>query len=100
MKLRYACLHVVGRSTPGQRAGREAVHVPRNEERRPAANGAARKQAGRPGESVTDWAVVYADAERWVSWSARRRWPAFPCNDALWAASVTDWELNGRRAAA
>jgi hypothetical protein len=48
---------------------------------------------------VSTWADVHEDAQRWVRWTARRRWPGFACNDAIWAASVTDWELHGRRAA-
>jgi hypothetical protein len=49
---------------------------------------------------VPTWAEVYEDAERWVEWTARRRWPAFAVNDQIWAGSVTSWELHGRRAAA
>lgn len=46
--------------------------------------------------SVTEWSAAYADARRWVAWTARRRWPAFPCNDDIWAASVADWHRGGR----
>jgi hypothetical protein len=48
---------------------------------------------------VPAWAEAYGDAERWVRWTARRRWPTFPANDAIWACSVADWETSGRRAA-
>ena len=48
---------------------------------------------------VTDWSDIFADAERWVCWTARRRWPAFAVNDQIWACSVADWETSGRRAA-
>jgi hypothetical protein len=49
--------------------------------------------------SIATWADTYAEAQRWVRWNARRRWPAFPCNNDVWAASVTDWETSGRRVA-
>lgn len=48
---------------------------------------------------VPAWTEVYEDAERWVSWNARRRWPAYLVNDQIWAMSVADWETYGRRAA-
>jgi hypothetical protein len=50
--------------------------------------------------SVAEWADVFEDAERWVHWSARRRWPEFTVNDEIWACSVTAWELHGQRSAA
>lgn len=78
--------------------------MPHNEERRPPAwesGKAANKQAGRPDAMVApEWAEVYADAERWVCWTARRRWPVFAVNDQIWACSVADWETSGRRTAA
>lgn len=46
--------------------------------------------------SVTDWAETYRAARCWVRWTARRRWPDFPCNDEIWAASVADWARGGR----
>lgn len=67
---------------------------------RPAANGAGAKQAGPADARVPSWGDVYEDAERWVTWTARRRWPDFAANDTIWAASVADWELHGKRVAA
>lgn len=59
------------------------------------------KQAGRPAAMVTtEWAEVYEDAERWVCWTARRRWPLFAVNDQIWACSVADWETSGGRRSA
>ncbi|WP_433361948.1 hypothetical protein ACQPZX_29435 [Actinoplanes sp. CA-142083] len=58
------------------------------------------KQAGPADASVLTWAEVYDDAERWISWTARRRWPDFAVNDQVWACSITAWELHGRRSAA
>lgn len=59
-----------------------------------------RPDTNSPIDTVATWADVYDSAERWVCWTARRRWPTFPANDTIWAASVTDWELHGRRWAA
>ncbi|MFY1688819.1 hypothetical protein [Plantactinospora sp. WMMB782] len=42
------------------------------------------------------WVETYADARRWVRWTARRRWPRHPVNDAVWAASVADWHHGGQ----
>jgi hypothetical protein len=49
---------------------------------------------------VAEWAELYEDAERWVTWNARHRWPAWAVNDQIWASSVTSWELYGRQVAA
>jgi hypothetical protein len=70
-----------------------------NENARPAANGTGAKQAGDLDASVAQWAEVYECADRWVRWTARRRWPTHLVNDQVWAMSVTSWELHGRRAA-
>lgn len=60
-------------------------------------SGAASQQVGETEASVTDpWADTYRDARRWVAWNARRRWPDFPCNDDIWAASATSWWHGGR----
>lgn len=67
---------------------------------RPEANGTGAKQTGLAEPMVPTWTKTYEDAERWVCWTARRRWPTFAVNDHIWAASVTDWELHGRGAAA
>lgn len=70
----------------------------RHEKSRPAGNGAALTTAGEavPAKVTDPWAETYADAERWVSWTARRRWPTFAVNDQVWAMSVTDWYHGGR----
>lgn len=77
--------------------------MPLNEEsRRPPtweSGEAATQQADDLRPMVADWAEVYEDAERWVRWSARRRWPNFGANTQVWACSVASWELHGRRAA-
>lgn len=69
-----------------------------HEKSRPAGNGAAFTTAGEAvSTSVTDpWADTYHDAQRWVAWTARRRWPDFPTNDDVWAASAASWWLGGR----
>lgn len=73
---------------------------PEDEESRLAGNEAATKRVDQDrGHSVTDWTVVYDCAEHWIRWTARRRWPDFPSNDAIWASSVADWATSGRRAA-
>lgn len=71
--------------------------MPHNGNARPAGNGTGGEQVGETTTSVIDpWAETYRDARRWVAWTARRRWPGFPCNDDLWAASAADWWHNGR----
>jgi len=75
-----------------------------HKESRPAANGAARAtQAG--GRSTlltvapgTDWSTAYAASLAWVRTVGRARWPRHAVNNELWAASVADWLLGGRRA--
>jgi len=57
-----------------------------------------RPDTNSPAAIVPTWADTFADAERWVSWAARRRWPTFGVNDQIWASSVTSWELYGRAA--
>jgi hypothetical protein len=58
-----------------------------------------RPDTNSPAATVATWADVYDSAERWVEWTARRRWPVFAVNDQIWACSVADWETSGRRAA-
>lgn len=48
---------------------------------------------------VPTWAEVFEDAERWVTWNGRRRWPNVALNDQVWAVSIADWATYGRRAA-
>lgn len=72
---------------------------PENERSRLAGNEAATKQVDQDRtDRVADWAETFEDAERWVEWTARRRWPDFVANDQIWAGSVTSWELYGRAA--
>lgn len=46
---------------------------------------------GATGTTVAEWADTYTSARQWVEWNARRRWPDHPCNDDVWAMSVTSW---------
>lgn len=64
---------------------------------RPAKSGPQETTGGDVTASVTDpWAETYRDAERWVSWTGRRRWPDLGTNDQIWAMSVTSWWHGGR----
>jgi hypothetical protein len=48
-------------------------------------------------ETVDAWSDTYTSARDWVELNARRRWPDFPCNDEIWAMSVTAWWLGDGR---
>jgi hypothetical protein len=75
------------------------VHVPPEEERGDDRH--SRPDANTNTDALTmlaAWPEVYDSAERWVEWTARRRWPNFGANDQIWASSVASWELYGRAA--